>query len=53
MIFTVAIWGSEVTSFKTEIHLTSAASKVTWACDVTPIEREGVFTLLGICYSVW
>ena len=53
MIFTVPMWGSEVANSKTEIHLTNTASEVTWACDVTTIEREGDFTLLGICYCVW
>ena len=53
MIFTVPMWGSEVANSKTEIHLTNTPSEVTWACDVTTIEREGDFTLLGICYCVW
>ena len=53
MIFTVPMWGSEVAISKTEIHLTNTASEVTWACDVTTIEREGVFTSLGIRYCVW
>ena len=54
MTFAVPTWGSEVTNTKTEIHLTNTPSEVTWACDVTTIEREGDFTLLGIlCYFVW
>ena len=48
MIFAVPMWGSEVTKSKTEIHLTNTPSEVTWACDVTNIEREGDFTLLFI-----
>ena len=47
------MWGSEVANFKTEIHLANTLSEVTWACDVTIIEREGDFSLLGICYCVW
>ena len=53
MIFAVPMWGSEVAKSKTEIHLTNTPSEVTWACDVTTIERESDFTLLGICYFVW
>ena len=53
MIFAVPMWGSEVANSKTEIHLTNTPSEVTWACDVTTIEREGDFTLSGICYFVW
>ena len=53
MIFAVPMWGSEVANSMTEIHLTNTPSEVTWACDVTNIEREGDFTLLGICYCVW
>ena len=53
MIFTVPMWGSEVVISKTVIHLTNTPSEVTWACDVTTIEREGDLTLLGICYCVW
>ena len=53
MIFAVPMWGSKVANSKTEIHLTNTLSEVTWACDVTTIEREGGFTLLGICYFVW
>ena len=34
-------------------HLTDTASEVTWACDVTIIERKGDFASLGICYCVW
>ena len=49
MIFAVPMWGSEVAKSKTEIHLTNTSSEVTWACDVTTFEREGDFTLLGIC----
>ena len=54
-IFAVPMWGSEVANSKKEIHLTNTPSEVTWAwaCDVTTIEREGGFTLLGICYCVW
>ena len=36
--------GSEVANSKTEIHLTNPPSEVTWACDVTTIEREGEST---------
>ena len=50
MIFTVPMWGSEVANSKTEILLTNAPSEVTWACDITTIEREGDFTSLVICY---
>ena len=53
MIFTVPMWGSEVAHSKTGIHLTNTASEVTWACNVITIEREGHFTLLGICYCIW
>ena len=53
MTFTVPMWGSEVANFKTEIHLTNTTSEVTWACDVTTIERERDFTLLGVRYCVW
>ena len=53
MIFAVPMWGSEVAKSKTEMHLTNAPSEVTWACDVTNIEREGDFASLGICYFVW
>ena len=53
MIFTVPMWGSEVANSKTKIHITNTRSEVTWACDVTTIEREGYFTSLGICYCVW
>ena len=53
MIFSVPMWGSKVAKSKTEIHLTNTPSEVTWACDVATIEREGDFTLLGICYFVW
>ena len=53
MIFAVPMWGSEVANSKTEIHLTNTPSEVTWACDVTAIEHEGDFTLLGMCYCVW
>ena len=53
MIFTVPMWGSEVANSKTEIHVTSTASEVTWVCDVTTIEREGGFTSLDMCYCVW
>ena len=52
MIFDVPIWGSEVANSNTEIHLKNTPSEVTWARDVTTIEREGDFTLLGICYCV-
>ena len=52
-IFNVPMWSSEVANFKTEIHLTNAASEVTWACHVTTIEREGDFTSLVICYCFW
>ena len=38
------MWGSEVADSKTEIHLTNRPGEVTWACDVTTIEREGDFT---------
>ena len=48
MIFAVPMWGCEVAKSKTEIHLTDTPSEVTWACDVTTIEREGDFTLLAI-----
>ena len=48
MIFAVPMWGSEVANSKTEIHLTNTPSEVTWACDVTTIEREGDFTLSGM-----
>ena len=53
MIFAVPMWGSEVANSKTEIYLTNTPSEVAWACDVTTIEREGDFTLLGMCYFVW
>ena len=53
MIFAVSMRGSEVAKSKTEIHVINTPSEVTWACDVTTIEREGDFTLLGICYFVW
>ena len=53
MIFAVPMWGSEVAKSETEIILTITPSEVTWACDVTTIEREGDFTLSGICYFVW
>ena len=47
LIFAVPMWGSEVAeSKKTEIHLVTTPSEVTWACDVTTIERKGDFTLL-------
>ena len=52
MIFTVPMWGSEVANFKTEIHLTNTPSEVTWACDVTTIEREGDFISLGMLRSM-
>ena len=48
MIFAVPMWGFEVAKSKTEIHLTNTPREVTWACDVTTIEREGDFTLLDI-----
>ena len=51
VIFAVPMWGSEVAN--TEIHLTNTPSEETWACDVTTVEREGDFTLLGMCYCVW
>ena len=35
------MWGSEVANSKTEIHLTNTPSELTWACDVTTINREG------------
>ena len=53
MIFAVPMWGSEVANSKTEIHLTNTPSEVTWACDVTTIERESDFTLLRMCYCAW
>ena len=53
MIFTVPMGGSEVANSKTELHLTNTPSEVTWACDVTTVEREGDFTLLGIYYCFW
>ena len=43
-VSTVLLWGSEVANPKAEIHLTNTPSEVTWACDVTTIEREGDFT---------
>ena len=30
------------------VHLTNTPSEVTWACDVTTIERKGDFTLLDM-----
>ena len=48
MIFALPMWGSEVANSKTELHLTNTSSEVTWACDVTTIEREGDFNLLGM-----
>ena len=45
------MWGSEVAYSKTEIHLTNSSSGVTWACNVTTIEREVDFILLGIDYA--
>ena len=53
MIFAVPMWGSKVDKSKTEIPLKNTPSEVTRASDVTTIEREGDFTLLGICYFVW
>ena len=53
VIFAVPMWGSEFANSKTEIHLTNTPSEVTWACDVTAIERVDGFTLLGMCYCVW
>ena len=53
MVFTVPMWGSEFANSKTEIHLTNTPIEVTWACDVTTIERKGDFTSLSICYCVW
>ena len=50
MVFAVSTWGSEVANSKTEIHLTNTPSEVTWACDVTTVEHDGDFTLLGMCY---
>ena len=47
MIFTVPMWGSEVASSKTEIHLTNTASEVMWACNVTTIEHEGTKATVG------
>ena len=41
MILAVPMWGSEVANCKTEIRLTNTPSEVTWACDVTTIERKG------------
>ena len=49
MIFAVPMWGSEVANSKTEIHMAYTKR----ASDVTTIEREGDFTLLGMCYCVW
>ena len=48
LIFAVPMCGSEVAKSKTEIHLINTPSEVTCACDVTTIECEGDFTLLGI-----
>ena len=45
------MWGSEVAISKTEIHLTNTASEVTWACDVTTIEREGDFHFVRHIYA--
>ena len=53
MIFTVPMWGFEAANSKTEIDLTNTPSEVTWAYDVTTVERECDFTLLGICYCIW
>ena len=53
MLFAVPMWGSELANSKTQIQLTNTPSEVTWACDVTTIEREGDFTLLAMCYCVW
>ena len=49
MIFTVPMWGPEVTNSKTEIHLPNTTSEVMRACNVPTIEHEGDFTSLGIC----
>ena len=59
MIFTVPMRGSEVVNSKTEIHTTksiisqNATNEVVRAFNITTIEHEGDFVLLGICYCVW
>ena len=57
--FHVPLWGSEVATSKTEMHLTNTAGEVGMRChilrsicDDTIIEREGDFTSLSICYCV-
>ena len=35
------MWDSEVTNYKTEIHIAHTASKVMWSCNATANEHEG------------
>ena len=48
MICTVPMRGSEVANCKKEIHLTNTTNAVMRACNVTTIDHDGNFTLLGI-----
>ena len=53
MIFTVPLWGSEVTNSKTDTsykYSRRGGHAMSYIYDVTTIEREGDFTSLGICY---